>query len=257
MRAAKVLTIILLTVLVAVLFVGCAQSFTYTHYVDTDGGVHFDFLLIYDQTSADAEIVKEQTVTAMRTYAEENGFNEYASISTEVDGEVSLSLTFPSVTDYYIVLGRTGREENEPNVPTEVGFINRYDSVEDEGYLTENNIEYVRSLTDAVYRDFPLECDFYYTYGTTSRLTRSNGEVQLRDGVYYHTWKLTYGEPQDIRISTYSVNGVILMVVIISVFVLSLAVIFVIIYITDRKKRPRVSESGAGGSEGGDNARTE
>ena len=56
--------------------------------------------------------------------------------------------------------------------------------------------------------------------------------MEERDGIYYHTWKLNYGEDADIVITKYAPNGVILMSIVISIFVLSLAIIFVIIFIT-------------------------
>ena len=250
MRKLKVVAILLLTATIALLFCGCAESFTYTHYVDLDGAVHHEFLLVYDPTSLDAETVKKQAVQTMQAYVEDNGFGQYAHITTDVDGEVLLSVEFPTATDYYIAGGYTGREANEPTVPTKKGVIDRYDSVDTTSYLNEENITYIRLLTEEEYRAFPLDCDFYYTYGTTSKLTRSNGETEERDGVYYHTWKLRYGEPSEIKLTTYYPNGTILILIVISVFVLSLAVIFVIIFIKKKRGNDPASDCDRQGADG-------
>lgn len=245
MKALKIVAILLLLSVVCLAAFGCAESFTYAEYIDEHGEVHHDFLLVYDVTEEDAATVKEQAKKTMLAYVETKGFKEYAAIDDSIDGEVTLHLTFPSVTDYYIACGYTGREENEPNVPAEKGIINRYDT-EKSSYLTEASMDFVRSLTEEEYRDFPVLCDFYYTYGTTSKLTESNGEVKKVGNVYYHTWKLDYGSPTNMVISTYSLNGVIVISAIISVFVLSLAVIFVIIIINGKKnKRARAAEDEA------------
>lgn len=236
MKGVKVAAILLLAIVLCMTAVGCAQSFTYTEYTDNQGEVHRDFLLVYDPAASDAAEVKEKAVQAMRTYVQARDLTDYAVIDDRVDGEVALYLTFPSITDYYIVLGYTGREENEPTKPTVKGFINRYD-LQKESFVTQSNVDFVRALLSEEDRDFPLSCDFYYTYGTTSKTTTSNGEIKEKGGVYYHTWKLKYDEPADMVISVYSPNGIILMSVIISIFVLSLAIIFVIIFIVNKKNK--------------------
>ena len=239
MKGLKVVAVLLLVGLIALLGCGCAESFTYTEYTDGSGGVHREFLLVYDATSEDAETVKAETVTVMQRYVASKNLSEYAEIDTSVNGEVLLDISFPSVTDYYIALGYTGREENGPTVPSKVGIINTYER-ETPSYLNDNSLAYVRALTDEEFRDLPLTCDFYYTYGTTSKTVRSNGEVTENDGVFYHTWKLTPGVPSDIEITARGLNGILLFGIGISVFVLSLVIIFVIIYIKkkrDAKKR--------------------
>ena len=257
MKTVKLIAIILLLAMIALFAFGCGESLTYTFYVDDVGEVHCDYLFRYDAESSDADTVKSQAMIVMKTFVENNGYNDYAVISTDTVGEVSLKLTFPSLTDYYIAIGYTGREENEVNKTSKVGLFNRYDFRE-ESYLTENNIAYVRALTSAEYRDFPLDCDFYYTYGTTSKMTRSNGEVREENGIYYHTWKLEYGEPADILISKYGINGWIVFSAAISLFVLSLVVIFVIIFIKHRKnKRFYVAMGDAESEEVGESEPTE
>ena len=254
MKPLKVTLMLLILGAVALLTFGCAaDSFTYTYYVDGNGDVHEDFLLLYDKDADDASDVKQQAIAAMSNYVLAQDFGDYAKITDEVEGEVRLELTFPSMTDYYIALGYTGREPNDPLVPTEKGFIDRYE-VKHASYLNENNVEYVRSLVSEEYSDFPLEqCDFYYTFGTTSKLTTSHGDVEEKDGVYYHTWKVNYGEDPNMVLTAYSPNGVIVLSIIISIFILSLAVIFVIIII-NRKKKDKLraaevaTEDGASGS---------
>ena len=61
--------------------------------------------------------------------------------------------------------------------------------------------------------------------------------MEERDGIYYHTWTLAPDTAQDIVITQYGLNGVLVYVVTISVFVLSLAVIFVIIKYSDKRNK--------------------
>ena len=249
MKWIKVLLILMVLMMVALFAFGCAaESFTYTYAVDDKGAVHLVYLLVYDAESEDASIVKEQALYAMDNYVESCGFEEYATISDDVEGEVRLELLFPTVTDYYIAYERTGREPNEPISPTKVGFINRYDE-HITSYLNENEIEMVRSLVSEDYRDFSLEyCDFYYTFGTSNKLTTSEGKREEKDGMYYYTWKLQYGEEtEDMVVTEYYPNGMILFSIVISVFILSLALIFVIIIIKRKKEdKLRATEVAAG-----------
>ena len=231
MKGVKIAALLLLVGLIALLFCGCAESFTFTEYTDGNGGVHREFLLTYDEKAEDAETVKAQAIVVMQRYAADKGVSEYAEIDDSVEGEVLLELYFPSLTDYYIALGYTGREENAPATPIKKGLINTYER-ETTSYLNEASIAYVRSLLDEEFKDIPLTCDFYYTYGTTSKTTRSNGKVTEEGGIYYHTWKLSPDEPADIEITVRALNGILLFVIAISIFVLSLVVIFVIMYIT-------------------------
>ena len=252
MKLWKVVLIVIVMMTAALLLCGCGESFTYAFYTDNVGAVHMDLTFVYDKDGYDAKEVKEQAIKAMENYVISRSFNAYATLTTNVEGEVKLELSFPSVTDYYIALGYTGKEGNEPYEPTKVGFIDTYEDRQS-SYLTEANIRGVRAAVSEEFADFPLDCDFYYTYGTTSKLTQSNGEVEERDGIYYHTWKLNYGEDADIVITKYAPNGVILMSIVISIFVLSLAIIFVIIFITRKKKARRAAVAVTdGGAEGGD-----
>ena len=235
MKAIKIICVLLLLLVLSLLAFGCAESFTYTEYIDSDGAVHREYLLVYDKEAEDAAEVKAQAVHAMQNFVAAKGVAEYATITDTVEGEVLLHLTFPSITDYYVALGLTGREENTPIEATEKGFIERYD-MEIDSYLTDNVIEYVRELVSEEYADFPLACDFYYTYGTVYRTVKSNSdEVKKQDGIYYHTWKLEYGKPANMVITSHYPNGVILICITISVFVLSLIVIFAIIFINKKK----------------------
>ena len=236
MKALKVVAVLLLLGLVALLCFGCGESFSYTEYVDDGGGVHREFLFTYDKDAADAETVKEQAIRVMEEYVSDQELEKFATINSSVDGAVCLYLDFPYLTDYYVAYGYTGREENEPSEPTKKGFVERYD-VKKESYLSAENVAYVRSLVEDAFKDFPMDCDFYYTYGTTYRSVKSNGEVEKQDGIYWHTWKIEYGKPTDIKLISYALNGVLVISAIILVFVLSLAVIFAIIFINKRKNR--------------------
>ena len=253
MKFWKALLIVLLLLICTLSLCGCAESFTYTYYIDGVGAVHVEYLLVYDKESSQAAEVRDQAAAVMKHYVENNGYNDYATISTDVEGEVRLSLYFSSVTDYYIALGYDGREENEPIEPTKIGVMNYYE-IERTSYLTENKVAYVRSMTAEEYRDFPMDCNFYYTYGTTSKLTDSNGEKTEKDGVYYHTWKLTYGEESDMELYVYSPNVAIWFSIFISIFILSLVAIFVIINIKRKKDIKRAAEAALARSESGDDA---
>ena len=236
MRSLKIVAILVLLCFVALFAFGCVEDFSYTTYVDDVGAVHREYLVRYDASAEDAEQVKEEVVRVMRRYVFDQGFADYAEIDTDVDGEVCLYLIFPSQTDYEIAFGYTGREANEPLVPVKKGIIDRYD-IEYPTYLTQRNVDYVRTLLSEEYADVPFTCEFYFTYGTTSKTTTSNGEVKEENGIFYHTWKLEPGVSLDAVISVYSWNVVALISIIISVFVLSLAIIFVIIIINKKKNR--------------------
>ncbi len=236
MRSLKIVAILILLCFVALFAFGCVEDFSYTTYLDGVGAVHREYLVRYDASAEDAEQVKEEAVRVLRRYVLDQGFADYAKIDTDVNGEVLLSLVFPSQTDYEIAFGYTGREANEPLVPAKKGLIDRYDMTYP-SYLTQKNIDYVRTLLSEEYADVPFTCEFYFTYGTTGKTTKSNGEVTEENGIYYHTWKLEPGEPLDAVISIYSWNVVALISIIISVFVLSLAIIFVIIIINKKKNR--------------------
>ncbi|MBR5987322.1 MAG: hypothetical protein IK037_02025 [Clostridia bacterium] len=236
MRGVKIVAILLLLLSIALLCFGCGESFTYTEYVDGGGNVYREFLFRYGAEAADAEEVKTQAVRAMQRYVSNREFEEYATIDSSVDGEVLLLLYFSSLTEEYIAFGYTGREENDPLEPTKKGVLNRYD-VEFDSYLSESNINHVRDLVEEEFKDFPLTCDFYYTYGTTYKSIRSNGDVKEENGIYYHTWKIEYDKPANIVLTEYALNGVVLFSGIILLFVLSLAVIFAIIFINKKKNR--------------------
>ncbi len=236
MKLLKVVLILLILTTVALTAFGCAKSFTYTFYVDGFGAVHRDYLLVYEKDALDAEKVKEQAILAMENYIFASNLEKYARVITDVDGEVKLEIEFPSATEYYIAFGYTGKEDNEPLEPTESGFLDRYDE-EISSFLTESNVDLARSLMSEEYRDFLLDCDFYQVYGTTNKLTTSNGEVEEKDGVYYHKWKVAYGEDADMRITRYSLNGMLLFSLLICVFVLSLIAIFVIIIVKRKKSK--------------------
>lgn len=252
MKTLKVVAIVLLLGLVALLCFGCGESFSYTEYIDDGGGVHREFLFLYDKDAADAEAVKEQAIRMMNQYVSDQELEKYATIDASSDGEVCLYLDFPYLTDYYVAYGYTGREENEPSEPTKKGFVERYD-VEKESYLSEKNVAYVRSLAEEEFKNFPMDCDFYYTYGTAYKTVKSNGEVKKQDGIYWHTWKIEYGKPSDIKITNYALNGVLVISIIILVFVLSLAVIFAIIIINKKKNANfRATEEIVAGTEDGD-----
>ena len=238
MKALKIASILLMAGILVLVCCGCAQSFTYTEYTDANGGVHREFLLTYDLNSDDAETVRDEAVIVMRRYVETRSLEDYATIDASVDGKVAFELFFPSQTEYLTKMtGYTGREENEPANPTEVGFINTYE-VTRGNYLTEANVDFVRALTDEGLKDFPLEdCTFYYVFGTTSTRVTSNGSVSESDGIYYHTWTIEPGKEANIKLYTKGVNGIILYSVVIAVFVLSLVAIFVILYIKKKKKK--------------------
>ena len=189
MRKAKILVLILLSVLVMVVCVGCVDTIYVTQYFDGNGKVHRDFLVVYDLNAPDAPALRVEIKKVMSRYVELHDLSEYATISEEVEGEIRMNLLFPSLEDYYMWLGYTGKEENTPETPSKKGVVNAYDRTIN-SYLTESNVEEIRSLVDEAYRDFSLTSSFYYTYGTTNRSTISNGERTEKDGVYYHTWKI-------------------------------------------------------------------
>jgi len=238
MRKAKILALTLLCFLVTALFVGCVETVSVTHYLDGNGNVHRDFLVTYDVNSSDASTMREQIKRVMSLYVEIKDLSDFAAIYDETEGEVRLELFFPSIEDYYIWLGYNGREENEAETPAKSGLINAYDRTLDT-YLTERNIAEIRALVDEAYRDFPLSAEFYYTYGTTNRSTISNGERTEKDGVYYHTWRIYPEAGGEMAIRIYGLNVTAIYLIAILIFVLSLAIIFVIMYSKKRNQKRR------------------
>ena len=251
MRKIRILAVIMLCLLLLPICFGCVESVSVTQYLDGSGAVHRTILLRYDPLGADAEQLKAEIREVMERYVETNRLSDYATISEETEGEISLALLFPSIEDYYLWLGYTGREANEVEIPAKKGIVDAYDRTID-SYVTEDNIEMIRALTDESYRDFPTDVAYYYTYGTTNRSTISNGERSEKDGIYYHTWRIDPNKPTEMKIRIYGLNVMAIYLIAISIFILSLATIFVIIYITKRKDKaravlphnsPRLSES--------------
>ena len=240
MRKARIVAIMCLCVLVTLLCVGCVESISVTQYVDGGGSLHRIILVSYEANAVDAEELKTEIKTVMNRYVDSHALADYATISEDKDGEVTLDLLFPSLTEYYMWLGYTGREENEGEGATKKGIVDAYDRKID-SYLTEKNVASIRALLDEEYRDLPLTATCYYTYGTTNRSTISNGERSERDGVYYHTWQLAADGSSEMMIRVYGLNVTAIYLIAISVFVLSLAIIFVIIYLKRRKEKLRAA----------------
>ena len=208
----------------------------YKAYTDADGGIHKEYQLLYDAESSDAEVVKAQAVKAMLRYVEDMGLSEYATLHDTTAGEVTLSFYFPSATDYQIACGYTGREKNEAE-NSKLDGIYKVSETTLDSYLEEETLSKARDYVDEEYRDFSLEGNFFYVYGTPYRSIRSNGEVTQKDGIYYHVWRLYPDSKTNMVLRSYSLNGILLYAGIILAFVLSLVVIFVIIYINKSKVR--------------------
>jgi len=229
--------VFLLLLLIAVLFCGCAESVTYTYYMDGSGAVHKIIRFEYDADAEDAEIVKEEAVQVMAKLIIRNDWSDYSEVDTSTDGVVELRVTYPSRTEYAIALGQTGREEHVISEHENEGLLTGYEThstFQSDAFDTK-----VRELLGEGYETVPLTgCDFYYVFGTTYRTTESNADsVEKRDGIYYHTWKLDPTKDRDIIYTQYGLNGVLIYALIILVFVLSLAVIFVIIVNSNRKNK--------------------
>ena len=238
MRKWKLFAVLLLFALLSAVLFGCVQSVSVTQFLDGVGGFHREILVTYDVNAEDAQTTQTRIKNVMMRYVEQSVLSDYAEISEETAGEVLLDLSFSSLDEYYIWLGYTGREENEVETPTKKGVVNAYDRTLD-SYLTERNVDMVRSLADEDCRDFTLDAAFYYTYGTTNRSTISNGERSEKDGVYYHTWRLDPENPSEMKIRIYGLSVVAVYLIAISIFVLSLAIIFAIIYFNRRKEKKR------------------
>lgn len=255
---AKIAAVLILVLLIAVLLCGCAESFTYTEYTDGSGAVHREYLLLYDKDDADAKAIRDQAILVMERYVEKNSLKEYSTIDSATEGQVLLTVVYPSMTDYYIANGYTGREENAPQpTPVQSGIVNVYDR-DVSSYLTEKNVTEVISLMDEAFREMPWTTAFYYRYGTTNKTLESNGEKSEENGIYFHTWQIALGEDPGMKIRVRALNGVAVYSVVIAIFVLSLAIIFVIIYVNKRKEKrgakptemnPRAFEKGADSTE--------
>ena len=250
MRKVRIVALLILCALLPLVFVGCVDDVSVTQYLDGNGSLHRNIVVTYDLKASDATDLRVEIKEVMARYIDAHNLTKYATISEEKEGEIHLNLLFPSTTEYNIWMGYTGREESEELIPSKKGIVNAYDR-RINSYLTEQTVADIRSLVSEEYRDFPLTASFYYTYGTTNRSTISNGERSEKDGVYYHTWKIDLEHPSEMNIRIYGLNVTAIYLIAISIFVLSLATIFVIIYINKRKQKkiaefphdsPRLSE---------------
>ena len=234
--------VFVLLILLAVLFLacGCAESFTFTYYVDEVNAVHREYRLKYDAQAFDADVVRSEAERVLTAFAESNEWQDISEIDSATPGIVELRVVYPSLTDYYIAMGYTGREANEPLETENHGLFVAYKDVSPNLYSTETMDKALAMLGEGYDREALSLCDYYYVYGTKMSMTESNADsVQYSDGIYYHTWKLTPETSADIVITQYSLNGVLVYSLIISVFVLSLIAIFVIIYITNEKNKKK------------------
>ena len=236
MKGLKAVAILFILLFLLALCCGCVQSFTEVYYVDGSGGVHFEYHVAYDTTSDDAATVKAAILSVMDRYVKDKDLTAFAAVDESKTGKITLYILFPSLEDYDIWRGYNGREKNEEVKPTKWGIVNAYDR-KLSGYLTESNVAAIRSYLDLEVQELPLTADFYYTYGTTAKSTISNGERSQKDGIYYHTWKLDPDNETDMVIRVYGLNLAFMYLGAILIFVLSLAIIFVIIFLKKRKDR--------------------
>ena len=153
MRKCKIAAVLLLLGLIAFVCCGCGESFVYKAYTDADGGIHKEYQLLYDAKSSDAEVVKAQAVKAMLRYVDDMGLSEYATLHDTTAGEVTLSLYFPSATDYQIACGYTGREKNEAE-NSKLDGIYKVSETTLDSYLEEETLSKARDYVDEEYRDF-------------------------------------------------------------------------------------------------------
>ena len=237
----KTVAVLLLLAVITFLFCGCAESFTYTFYLDKSNAVHKEYRLTYNADAEDAAVVKAEAERAFGEVVKRYDWSEFSEVDSSTAGVVELRVVFPSVTDYYIALGYTGQEENEPSKKTWEGVRVAYEK-SDKNYYSDEVMAFARSILGEGYEEVDLTgIDYYYVYGTRSSQTLTNADsYEYKDGIYYHTWKLVPGAESEILVVNYGLNGILLYVLIISVFVLSLAVIFVIIYVTDKKNKQKI-----------------
>ena len=243
----KIAAVLLLILLSLFLFAGCAESFTYTYYIDKTGALHYEYVFTYDPYASDADEVKEEALEVAEVFLSMKDFGDRAKLETG-EGRVSLSITFDSVTDYYIFNGMTGKEKPDESETFLQGIFQYQDSVGDPYRVMSATF---RSLLDEDHADAPDPAEMRYVFGTRFSSVRSNADrVEERGGIYYHVWDVTSGEPLNVVIRTYGLNVWLLFGAAICVFVLSLVALFVIIYFKDKKDRGKfsigISSSGEG-----------
>ena len=243
----KAIAVLALLVLSLFLFAGCAESITYVFYVDKLGSLHYDYIVKYDATAADAADFEERAVAVMNKIVEDEGLKKQSKIETST-GKIVLSITFSDYTERNIASGQTGKEKSIPLEQEKAGVFRYYDSVINP-YASVFSM--VRSaIGDEVY-DWPDPDEMYYVFGTIYSTDRTNADfVEKTDGIYYHSWKIESGTPIQVIVRRYTIDWFLVFGAGISLFVLSLVVLFVIIYITDKRKKQifsvRVPEEGAG-----------
>jgi len=236
----KSVLVLLLICFMTVMLCGCAKSFTYSYYIDTAGAVHNDYRFEYDATAEDADVVKTETKRVFNELVEQNSWESISVLDESTAGVMELRVTYPSVADYYIALGRTGKEVDPPQEKENKGILVAYKNTSFD-YYSDAFVEKARLILGDGYEDVTFAgCDFYYVYGTRYKSTTSNADsVKEENGLYYHTWKLAPDEDQEIVITQFFLNDVLIYVVIICIFVLSLAAIFVIIVVSNKKYKEK------------------
>ncbi len=230
----KLVAVLALIVLSVFLFAGCAESLTYVFYVDKLGSLHYDYIVKYDATAADAEEFEEKAVSVMNKIVEEEGLEKQSKIETSA-GKIVLSITFSDYTERNIASGQTGKEKPTVIDLEEAGIFQYYDSVINP-YASVFSM--VRSAIGEEVDAWPDPDEMYYVFGTTYSTDRTNADfVEKTNGIYYHSWKIEPGTPIQVIVRRYSINWFLVFGAGISLFVLSLVVLFVIIYITDKRKK--------------------
>ena len=243
----KAVAVFLLIVLSVALFTGCAESFTYSYYIDEVGSVHYEYVLTYDADASDAEEIKNKAI-AVATELSRNE-KERSKIDASKPGRVSLTIVYSDLNELYIARGITGKEKPEP---TDIKNKGIYQYAESETEMYSAVSERIRKLLGEEYADYPDPSEMYYVFGTRFASVRSNADrVEKKGAMYYHTWKAESGKPLNVVIRSYGLNATIVYGAIICVFVLSLVILFVIIAITNGKNRRTFTidlGSGAGNS---------
>lgn len=120
----KVLVIALLIILVLSLS-GCA-TIRYSVTISTGGERVVDYSVIFD--NAEVGLNEYQMTGAYLSYlASVNDNSEYV-VSGDFDNELTFRMYYESQTDYYIAMGITGDEVDEPLEPIDNGMLLHYES---------------------------------------------------------------------------------------------------------------------------------
>ena len=212
-------------------------------------GVSFGYEVVFDQDFYDGIEDKNTLMNELKETFVKNGYK----IALDVDnGKMTASISFSSITDYYVAAGVDGYETDEPNKPVKKGlFYNVYENT----FSTKlAEIKQDGKFLNRIYKkcvEYGIEDErilLRYVYGTpyNEKLITSSADsvgYSSADKLYYHTFDFTVATADKtitIRQKSPNQNGWYLVTILIAVAVLSVPLA---VAMHKRKEKKNGSES--------------